>query len=71
MAVLLLGGAVGIIVDAAWGTLLAATALGAALYSTVNSPGYYADQRAWPAVAMFLALALLIGVAVVLLVLGA
>lgn len=33
-------------------------ALGALLYTTVNSAGYYADGGQWPIVAMFLAVAL-------------
>lgn len=65
MAVLLVAGGLALLADVAWGPPLAAAALGAALYSTVNSPGYYADKRLWPAVAVFLVLAALIGVAVV------
>lgn len=67
MALLLLAGGVALIVDAAWGVPLTAAALGAALYSTVNSPGYYADRRLWPPVVMFLVLALLIGAALAVL----
>jgi len=67
MALLLLAGGIALIADVAWGVPLVAAALGAALYSTVNSPGYYADQRLWPPVAMFLVLAVLIGVALVVL----
>lgn len=37
--------------------VLSAFALGGLLYTTVNSPGYYAEQRNWPAVAMFTGLA--------------
>lgn len=33
--------------------LLSAFALGALLYTTINSPGYYADRGEWPTVAMF------------------
>ena len=43
-------------------TLLSGLALGALAYSSINSPGYFAEQRAWWAVVMFGA----IGVAVVL-----
>ena len=39
------------------GRLLSAFALGALLYTTVNSPGYYADLGEWAPVVMFGALA--------------
>ena len=42
--------------------------LGAALYSTINSPGYFADRRQLPIVVLFLALALCIGAAIAFLV---
>lgn len=34
-------------------TMLSGLALGSLLYSSVNSPGYFAQQGAWPAVALF------------------
>lgn len=48
---------------ARWTLGLLAAALGAVLYSTINSPGYYAQQRKWGAVAMFGGLALIAGAA--------
>lgn len=38
--------------------LLSAFALGALLYTVVNSPGYYADRGAWALVVVFIVLAL-------------
>ena len=38
-------------------TVLAALAGGALLYTTINSPGYYADLGQWPVVAVFAVLA--------------
>lgn len=37
--------------------VMAAMGLGALLYTTINSPGYYADLGQWPMVAMFVLLA--------------
>lgn len=36
---------------------LSAFALGALLYTTINSPGYYADRQEWSMVTMFVVLA--------------
>lgn len=63
---LLIGG-IGMLLDASWGAPVAAVSLGAALYSTINSPGYYADRRQRPVVIGFIVLALLIGAAVAVL----
>lgn len=38
-------------------TVLAALAAGSLLYTTINSPGYYADLGEWVVVAMFTVLA--------------
>jgi len=45
--------------------LLSAFALGALLYTTINSPGYYAELGEWPAVALFglLTIATIVGIA--------
>jgi hypothetical protein len=64
----LLVGGIGMLMNAAWGTVIAAVSLGAALYSTINSPGYFADRRQLPIVVLFLALALCIGAAIAFLV---
>lgn len=51
---------------------LAPVALGMLLYTTVNSPGFYAGRRNWPMVGMFAALTILTVAALVgLLALGA
>lgn len=49
----------------AWAPPVAAAALGAALYSTINSPGYYADRGEKALVVMFAVLAVLIAGAIV------
>jgi hypothetical protein len=47
--------------------LLAALAMGALLYTTINSAGHYADLGQWPMVAMFGVLAAVTTVAAVVL----
>jgi hypothetical protein len=64
----LLVGGIGMLLHAPWGTVIAAVALGAALYSTINSPGYYADRRQLPIVVLFLVLAFVIAAAIAFLV---
>ena len=51
-------GAVAAIATAAssWSVGLLAIGLGAVLYSTINSPGYYANQKKWHFVGLFAAL---------------
>lgn len=49
---------------------LAALALGALVYTTINSAGYYADLGQWPVVAMFTALTVATGAATVVLLAG-
>lgn len=56
---LLVSGVLLLTAEAAWVPHYAAAAFGALLYSTVNSPGYYADLRQYGTVAMFVVLAAL------------
>jgi len=67
-AALLLGAALLAVADGPVARMIDAAALGAILYSTVNSPGYYADQDNQPMVAIFgiLTLAALGGLAALL-----
>jgi hypothetical protein len=69
-AVLLIAAGIGLWIGAGWATTLAAGAIGAALYSCVASPGYYADRGQWALVAMFAVLAVLLSVALGVLILG-
>lgn len=66
-AVLIASGLLLLSDDAAWMKVLAGTAAGGMVYSTINSPGYYARQGKWGAVAGFSVLTLLGMVTVVLL----
>ena len=43
-----------LVAEGQWVTGLAGVALGALLYTVINSPGYYADRAEWGAVAMFM-----------------
>lgn len=67
---LLLVGAAALWIGISWAGPLLATALGAALYTTINSPGYYADRGERAPVVMFIVLAVLIASAIVVLLLG-
>ena len=67
---LLLVAGLGLWNDASWAPTLAAAAIGAAMYSCIASPGYYADRGQWGLVAMFAALATLLAVALGILVIG-
>lgn len=65
---LLLVAGLGLWVDAPWAPTLGAAAIGAALYSCIASPGYYADRGQWGLVAMFACLAILLAIGLALLV---
>jgi hypothetical protein len=69
-AVLLIGAAVALMVGVSWAGPVAAVGLGAALYATINSPGYYADRGERAFVVMFLMLAVLVAGAIAVLVLA-
>ena len=57
-AALLVGAGIWLLTSGGEGaSLLSMLALGALLYTTINSPGYYADRDDWPAVTMFVVLA--------------
>lgn len=43
----------------AWGRMAALVSLGMLVYTTIVSPGYFAQQGSWPLVAMFALLLLL------------
>lgn len=69
-ALVLVTGGVALAVGTPWAEGLAAAGLGATLYSTVNSPGYYADRSEWPTVRMFAGLTLLALAALIVLIWG-
>ncbi len=66
-AILVVGGLLLLFDDQVWMRVLAGTAAGGFVYSTINSPGYYARQGKWGAVAGFGLLTLLGIITVVLL----
>ena len=58
-AFLLMTSGIALLLDTGRGTTtFSAVAVGALLYITINSAGYYAERRQWPAVAAFFVLAL-------------
>lgn len=62
-AILLLVSGVGAFLAVLGTVTLAPVALGMLLYTTVNSPGFYAGKRNWPMVGMFATLTILTVVA--------
>lgn len=69
-AALLLIGGVALWLDASWARTVVAAAVGAALYTCIASPGYYADRGERGPVAMFGVLVILLGVALIFVILG-
>lgn len=70
-AALLVGAGIWLLTThAARAGVLSSLALGALLYTTVNSPGYYADRDDWPTVMMFVVLAATTATAAVVLLSG-
>ncbi len=58
-ALALIGSGTALLRRLSWGRTAAFIALGMLLYTVIVSPGYFAQQGAWPLVAMFAALLLL------------
>ena len=52
-AVVLIVSGVGLLVSASWSHPLYLVSIGMLLYTSVVSPGYFAQERKWPLVAMF------------------
>ena len=53
LALALIGAGIATLASRAWGAKLLLVALGMAIYSEINSPGYFAEQGQWALVAMF------------------
>lgn len=53
MALALIAGGVGTLKFKSWGNKAILIALGMAIYSEINSPGYFAEQGTWALVGMF------------------
>ena len=70
MAAALLLGGLALWIGAPWAPPIAAAALGGALYSSINSPGYYADRGQRSMVLMFGLVALFIGTALLAIILS-
>jgi hypothetical protein len=69
-AALLVTGGIGLWVASEWAPTLTAAAIGAAIYSCIASPGYYADRGQIGPVAMFGVLVVFLTSALVVLLLG-
>lgn len=53
LATALVVGGIATLKSKPWGRLVLLVALGMAIYSEINSPGYFAQLGQWPLVAMF------------------
>lgn len=53
LALALLTGGIAVLKSMRWGEKVLLLALGMAIYSEINSPGYFAQLGQWPLVAMF------------------
>ena len=60
-ALLLIASGAGLLSEKDWGHPLFLVAVGMLIYTVLNSPGFFAQQRKWPLVAMF---GVLLGLAV-------
>jgi hypothetical protein len=58
LALALLAGGIGTVKSKRWGHLVLLVALGMAIYSEINSPGYFAQRNQWALVIMFAVLLL-------------
>jgi hypothetical protein len=58
-AVALIAGGLGTLTSASWGRPAYLVATGMLLYTVIVSPGYFAQKREWPMVAMFAVLLVL------------
>jgi len=65
-SVLLIIAAVGLFIRSAWGLSVFLIADGLLIYTVINSPGYFAQQRQWAMVAVFGFILILASVSLVL-----
>ncbi|MEA1958164.1 MAG: hypothetical protein U9N44_00595 [Chloroflexota bacterium] len=52
-AALLIASGIGLLSNFDWGLNIYLPAIGMLIYTVINSPGYFAQQRKWPMVGMF------------------
>lgn len=58
-AVVLIVGGLGLLPSMAWSRQFYLVAVGMLIYTLIQSPGYFADQRQWPLVGLFAVLMIL------------
>ena len=49
----LIAAGIGLILESTWGVTVYLIAMGMLMYTAINSPGFFAQQRKWPMVFMF------------------
>lgn len=65
-ATLLIVGGIALLLDFDWAENVYLVSIGMLIYTVINSPGYFAQQRKWPMVGMFALILVLAIVSVVL-----
>jgi hypothetical protein len=65
-AALLIAGGIALLLDCLWAKNIYLVSIGMLIYTVINSPGYFAQQRKWPMVGMFALIFALAIVSVVL-----
>jgi len=58
-AFVLIAAGVGLILESAWGVSVFLVGIGMLIYTAINSPGFFAQQRKWSMVGMFIVILIL------------
>ncbi|MBN1369759.1 MAG: hypothetical protein JW954_05940 [Dehalococcoidaceae bacterium] len=58
-AIMLIASGAGLLLETSWGNTVYLIATGMLIYTVINSPGFFAQQRKWPVVGMFIVILML------------
>ncbi|UCE98016.1 MAG: hypothetical protein JSV74_01425 [Dehalococcoidia bacterium] len=58
-AIVLITAGIGLLIDNSWGLATYLIGIGMLIYTVINSPGYFAQQRQWSIVGLFIVLLIL------------
>ena len=67
-AFILIAGGIGLLLERSWGMTVYLIAMGMLIYTVLNSPGFFAQQRKWPMVGIFAVILILAIVSLILVV---
>ena len=65
-AFVLIAAGIGLIIESSWGNSAFLIGIGMLIYTAINSPGFFAQQRKWPTVGMFAVILILAFVSLIL-----